>query len=425
MSDSDLIPETEVAPVSIWLTFPVIAIALIAFAMGQTVFFVVMPSLARVLDFQEFQVGVMISLAAFIIAAVSPWWGRRSDVWGRRLIIIFGLMAYAITMIGFSVVAVLGMQGYWTAATTFLIMLSIRVIYALFTAGIQPAATAYVAETTSDEHRTSGLAMVSGAIGLGSVLGPVFGGILIDFFGLIGPLVGAAVLAFGVAIAVRTLLPKPAVRRQQIKPKTISFFDPRINRLLLMMMAVMSIGTGAQMAAGFYIIDVLNVDEMEAAAYVADALAAAALAMLVTQGVFVQIFKLSASLMLRVGLLLAAIGFMLVVYPWMLAYAGLGEDLPRDAVFLWIMGGFVCVGVALGLFNPGLMAALSLSVAPDEQGSVAGLLGSAMAGGFVIGPLAATLAYGLVGQAVPFIAGGVLLFILFISSLTMRFTRHP
>lgn len=390
----------------LWLAFPVIAIALVAFAMGQTVLFVVLPPVARQVGLSEVQIGVMISTAALVIALISPWWGRRSDHWGRRNVLVFGLAAYAITTLTFIAGVMLGRSFDIDPLLIFGMLIGIRLIYALTTAGIQPAATAYIADLTTDRSRAAGLAMVGAAIGLGSVLGPVFGW-LMSYFGLLAPLVGVSLLALCVAVAVLVLLPKRAAHMRSLtKAPALKFWDPRIMPYVLFMLIAMSVGTGAQISAGFYIIDTMGLDEMEAPRYVGIVMAAAAVAMLVAQGVVVQALRPSAALMVRVGIGIGSLGFVLLVFG--------GGNFPV------ILASFVAVGFALGFFNPGLMAAASLSVSAREQGGVAGLMGSAMAGGFVLGPTVGTWLYGLYRDSLPFQVSASVLAILFVISLFIR-----
>lgn len=66
-------------------------------------------------------------------------------------------------------------------------------------------------------------------------------------------------------------------------------------------------------------------------------------------------------------------------------------------------------GVGHSLAVPGYNSAPSLLFGPDEQGGVAGLIGSVNAGTLVVGTLAATALYEL-NPAAPFAVGAVALF---------------
>ena len=71
------------------------------------------------------------------------------------------------------------------------------------------------------------------------------------------------------------------------------------------------------------------------------------------------------------------------------------------AFVLFVIGGgfalyivaLMCLGLGLGLVRPGSAAAASLSVEPNEQGSVAGMLGGVAVIGNVFGPMLGTTLY--------------------------------
>ena len=70
---------------------------LVAFSMGQTVLFAVAGPVIRDIGLSEFQLGMIVSAAAVMFMLASPIWGRLSDSWGRKRVIVFGLFTYALT----------------------------------------------------------------------------------------------------------------------------------------------------------------------------------------------------------------------------------------------------------------------------------------------------------------------------------------
>ena len=62
----------------------------------------------------------------------------------------------------------------------------------------------------------------------------------------------------------------------------------------------------------------------------------------------------------------------------------------------------VIQGLAFGLLRPGFAAAASLSVTAEEQGMVAGLLGSTGAAGHIFSPLVVFVFYQGIGPASPY-----------------------
>lgn len=116
------------------------------------------------------QVALHVSLLAAGYALMqllfAPLWGRLSDSLGRRPLLAIGLIGFAAGQAVCGVVASL-----WA-------LYAVRLGTGLFSAAIIPAAFAFVADATSDEERTRGMAQLSAAAGIGFVVGPAIGGIL-------------------------------------------------------------------------------------------------------------------------------------------------------------------------------------------------------------------------------------------------------
>ena len=56
---------------------------------------------------------------------------------------------------------------------------------------------------------------------------------------------------------------------------------------------------------------------------------------------------------------------------------------------------YALFGLGFSMINPGLNAGASISVEPEEQGAVAGLLSAAPVVGMIFGPVVGTLLYGI------------------------------
>ena len=78
------------------------------------------------------------------------------------------------------------------------------------------------------------------------------------------------------------------------------------------------------------------------------------------------------------------------------------------------------MGASIGLLNPGLLSAASLNVRADEQGGVAGLIGSAMSAGFIFGPALGAGLYEY-GQVIPLWVNAAILGAMFVGSLFLAF----
>mgnify|MGYP001989458691 CR=1 FL=1 len=68
--------------------------ALVAVGMGQTIVFAVLAPLGREVGLSEVQVGGIIAGSSIMFFFASPVWGRVSDRWGRRRVMLVGLFGY-------------------------------------------------------------------------------------------------------------------------------------------------------------------------------------------------------------------------------------------------------------------------------------------------------------------------------------------
>jgi MFS family permease len=94
----------------------------------------------------------------------APIWGGISDRAGRRPIIILGISGSVVSYTLFAIAALYG---------SFAGLLISRIGAGIAGATI-PTAQAYIADTTSKENRTRGMALIGIAFGLGFAFGPVF-----------------------------------------------------------------------------------------------------------------------------------------------------------------------------------------------------------------------------------------------------------
>ncbi|HVX11201.1 MAG TPA: MFS transporter [Pirellulales bacterium] len=115
------------------------------------------------------QVGWLIGLLMSSFSAMQflflPVWGRLSDRFGRRPIILIGLVASTVCYAMFGVAAVLRSLPWLFVA---------RIGAGIAGATISTA-QAYIADTTSKESRAKGMALIGAAFALGFTLGPMIG----------------------------------------------------------------------------------------------------------------------------------------------------------------------------------------------------------------------------------------------------------
>lgn len=358
------------------LAYTLLISGLMAFSMGQTVLFAVLGPIAREIGLRETHVGLIITAAALAVMVSAPFWGRRADSWGRKPVFVFCLVGYALTTFLFAGILQVGLIGFLLPAVAIASLTLARVLYGLVASGIQPAASAYVADVTTEETRSAGMASLGAAFGIGSILGPALGAALAGF-GLVVPIVSAALLALVLALVAWRFLPEPARQAAEEKPK-LKLTDKRIAPIVVLTLFSFISFAIIQQTTAFYVQDRFGLTPRETATVVGLFASGMAFAMLLSQVVIVQVFKPSPGTLIRFGLLICAAG------------AGAVMAAPDQTL---MMGAFGVFGLGFGLLFPGVNSAGSMRVGVDEQGAALGLVSAAMAGAFVVGPLLGTWLY--------------------------------
>jgi DHA1 family tetracycline resistance protein-like MFS transporter len=369
---------------------------------GQQLLTPVLPPLARELSLTEFQLGLVMSMSAVMVALTSTFWGRRSDAWGRKPLFTGALVGTALGLLCFAVAANLGITGLLAAPVVFVLFLLTRgVVFGTALAALPVAANAHIADVTPGEReRVKGLSRVGASLGLGLVLGPALGGLL-SRFGLLAALYTAPAVLALVAIVVWLGLPKETRHIDRPTPPKVSARDARMWPFLTVGLVIYLSISLLSMSIGFLVQDRLHLDAAVTAEITGVVLLAGGLPMLVVQGFIVPKLPWSPLALLRVGMPVAGVGFAWLVFA-------------PDLVSLII--GSTLSGVGHSLAVPGYNSAPSLLFGPNEQGGVAGLIGSANASTLIVGPVAATGLYQLAPPA-PFVVGAVVLLAAFVFCL--------
>lgn len=348
-------------------------VCLMTLGMGHSLFFAIFPPLARDLGLSEVQASAIFTLSAVLWVLMSPFWGRRSDVWGRKPVILLGLVGFGVSTGGLATLLVIGQQGWLPLMTLYVLMIMIRSIFGLFGSGSPSAAQAYIADRTTREERTSGVAAIGAAFGMGTIIGPGFAAALASVH-LLAPFFAVAVFALCGAVAIAIFLPerqKPAASQKDTPPLKIT--DKRIRLFLFLGVAVSTIGAAVMQVAAFFVMDTMHLTGKETAQVVGVGMMGMAMATLFAQLVIIPRINASVRVLLVSGILITMLGISLLLLPIM--NSGL------FAVSLTLQG------LGSGLMRPAVAAGGSLAVEPEEQGAVAGFNSSTAAVGFVFVPV--------------------------------------
>lgn len=369
----------------------IIFLCLFSTQMGLALLNPVLPPLARVLAFSEVQAGFIFTGAAFMFVLMSPFWGRRSEVLGRKTTIMIGLLGFPLGFGIFASVMRAGLAGLLPITLLFALLVSSRMIVGALFSAVPVSAQAYIADTTSNDERTSAMALIAMANGLGLIAGPALGGLMARW-GLLVPIYVGAVLPLIPLLLTWRLLPK-VVYIRPATPVSLSPFDPRIWPFLLIALLSVATTVSVQISSGFYFQDQLGISGAEAASAVGVALMLSGAAVLSVQLGIVRRFQLAPLTLLRTGLPIGALGLL---------------SLLLASNYGMLLLGFTLMGAGVGFSVPGFIAAATLMVGKDEQGAVAGLTSAAQGSGATIGPLIGTLLYQQ-GTHYPYLLGFLLL----------------
>jgi MFS family permease len=392
--------------------------AIMAIGMGQTVVFAVIPMLGRelaidkiIIDLpffgpfmlKELAITSLTSIASLTFFLAAPYWGRRSDRVGRKPIIIVGLVGYSIGTLIFNGAAQFGLNGVLTGLTLYVMMMITRVLLVVVMSATFPAASAYMIDVTSLANRTKAMGRMSAASQIGTMIGPALGALVAISY--LAPLYLQAVLTLIAAVLVWKLLPDSGldISKKRVLPR-LKYFDPRYRVYLGIGLVMYTMMGMVQQTLGFYFQDVLHLESKQAVAQFAIAMVVSSLAMLFSQLVIVQRWRVQPLTLLKTGLPIVVSGYLM---------------LANAQQLFWMLAGMGLFGLGMGMAAPGYNVTATMTVKSEEQGALAGLAASAPGMGYVIGPLLGGFIYSI-EPTYTYWAAGLILIPLFFYVLSLN-----
>lgn len=345
---------------------------------GQTVVFAILPPLGREVGLVEWQIGSIITCSSIMFSVASPRWGRLSDRWGRKPVMLTGLIGYTLGTVLFASVFWLGMQGHLTGWALYGWLVFARVLQALVMSATSPSAAAYMADITDAKQRTAAMGLIASAHSIGTIVGPAVA--YFAFISLLAPMyfvAGATLLA---ACLVALWLPRAPVTWTRSDQGRAGLWDKRVFPFIAVGVTMYTGFSIVQQTLGYYFQDKLQLTAVQTAQQVGYAMMGTAIAALLSQVLVVQGFRWRPVNLMRVGFVLMACGFF-------------GLAIAETA--LTLSACMVVVGAGMGMSGPGFSSSATLSVSAQEQGAVAGLVAACPAMGYVTGPLAGAGLYHL------------------------------
>lgn len=385
------------------LAKPTLLLCAASIGFAQTVLFAILAPLGREIGLLEVQIGAIISCSSLTLFLVSPIWGRTSDVWGRKKVLLIGLFGYSLGTLIFAGVFQVALLGYIAPLIALLLLIVTRVANATVMAAVSPSAGAYMADITSVQERVKGMGALGAATNIGSILGPAVGGLLASI-SLLTPLYFSVIITLVVATLALFALPTLQQPSREHKQAKLKYTDPRIFPI---------VGVGVLLFMGFAIVqqtiafrfqDVFALTGTQTAKLVGMSLMISAAAALTVQLLVIPRLSVRPFILLRVSMPLMVVAFAILSF---------SQTLPMYILAMSIMG------LGMGLAGPGFMAGASVAVTSSEQGAVAGIVGACPPLGFTIGPLLGAYLYSING-ALPYCFALVCYVLLFFFTLKYK-----
>ena len=408
--------------------FALLFAALLTVAAGNTALQSVLPAIARVIGIRDMLVAIIFSFSALLWTFSAPYWARQSDIRGRKLLTIVGVVGFGVSMLGCGVAILAGLRGWLAPLATFALFATLRSLFGIFGSATNPATQAYVAARTSEAERTTALSTLSSAFGLGTIIGPALAPLfIVGALGLAGPLFAFAAIALVVIVAVARGVPDDdpshfsrgdprhhgapssepsvaggptgasALAADAGRGVRLALRDPRIRAFMTFGFASGSIQAATGQTLGFLVIDRMGGGALAAQGSIAIVFMAGAGATLLAQWGLIPMLRLTPPQLLRWGTLLAAVGTLGIA---------LGHS------FHTLVLSYAVTSLGYGFARPGFTAGSSLAVGHDEQGAVAGAVTQVNGACFVAAPAIGIGLYEL-SPALPYWLAAAALLLLF------------
>lgn len=334
-----------------------------------------LPTYAAAFNVSPAAIGLLVTSFSVLQLVAVPVWGGLSDRFGRRPVLIVGLVGSAVSYVLFAVAG-----SYWT-------LLLSRIVAGAMGATVG-VAQAYIADVTAPERRAHAMGILGAAFAMGFILGPALGGALSAHSYASAGVVAAVLCAVNALGAVAWLPETPrhdAARRTGRTPLGPMAAPLAASFLLTAAFAVIHV------TMPLFGRDVWH----DSTSQMGLLFAYMGLVSAIVQGGLVGRLapRVGEGRLAAAGALLLALGLALVP-----------EASARPVLYLAL--GALSAGSALA--TPSVYAVVSRGASPAQQGAALGITQTASTLGRIAGPTLAGFLIGAAGMRAPFWAGAVL-----------------
>ncbi len=336
------------------------------------------------------EIGVLVLSYSAAQLLLAPVWGRLSDRFGRRPILIVGLLGSAASYVVFAY------------ADSLAVLLLSRIMAGVGGANI-PVAQAYIADITPPERRAANMGLIGAAFGLGFIFGPAIGGVLAPV-STAAPGLAAAGLCAGNAVLALFHLPESLpseeralhARRRAESPGggrklSVALLHPALLQLLLLSFLFTVAFSAMHPTFPLFAAERFGLDE-RGVGYVFAFLGVVSAIM---QGGLVRVLapRFGEAALIRGCSLFFVAGLLTIAWAPTIPY---------------LLGGLSLLAIGFGGTLPSLVSLISRLTPPELQGGSLGVGQSVGALGRMLGPLLAGIAFDHLGIAWPYVVGALI-----------------
>lgn len=171
----------------------------------------IMPDIIKFFGSSQDMLGIVLGVYALGQFVAAPLVGSLSDKYGRKPLLLLSIGGTFLSLI------LLG------AARSMVLVVVSRLLDGI-TGGNITVAQSYIADSTSDEDRSKGFGLIGMAFGLGFILGPLFGGLLMNVSIHAPAFVAAGIAAVNLLI-ISLVLPESHPKEKRNKVRKIRIID--------------------------------------------------------------------------------------------------------------------------------------------------------------------------------------------------------
>ncbi|WP_392532937.1 MFS transporter [Nostoc sp. C117] len=378
--------------------------------LGFGIILPILPLYAQQLAAKPSEATLLVAIYSLMQFLFAPLWGKWSDRYGRRPILLLTLFGSVIAYIG------LGL------ANSLWILFIARSLAGIM-AGNIATAQAYIADITTPANRARGMGIIGAAFGLGFILGPAIGGILTGTdphnanFHL--PSLFAAGLSLLAFLCALILLPESLNSESKAKIQAREHHRRQLNLQELSQRPQFCILIGIYFLVTFAVaamdstLALWSKQELNWGPQQTSYLFAfMGIVSTIIQGGLIGLFKkyLGEIKLLILGILGLALGLLLI---------GFSQSL----ISLLIATTLIAWGISVS--QPTLNSLISQMANPEEQGQILGIASSSSALARILGPTWAGASFMKFGTSAPFLSGSLVVLVALILSLRVTKSSLP